>query len=432
MFKQQAIQAADPAAAKIVGKPQAVATSIPSQQQNLLPGEAPASALALRRITVNTSNGPVSFDVNSTPFYRNLTSNPQAMTAGMQFANAARKMYQNLTTGPLAMMMGHPFAATIALKDLALIPANAPKGIWRGELDRAFNTRLPYDPTFPIGAGSTMIKDAGTVIARHFADILGSNSMPASQNLRALLGNDKVDAMIAWMRSHIEQSNLATREAAMVGGGGNRSMVDFKTNMPDEAGMFRDPTAGRVAPSLGQGKLMQSLPLPIQGNVRAILNMNNLAKDLFGVIADAPHSYLYDVNRDNAAFPDEHWPGPVQEVTGNPGTMGRGGMTQKFGKSLPFYNTSVQGIAATMRAFRDRPIATGMTVLPILLTLAAAEHLSALLSGPQHVDDLKNRVSNDTHTRNAVSLRDPDLILTQRLRYHSSMSGRNCIHTSVD
>ena len=60
--------------------------------------------------------------------------------------------------------------------------------------------------------------------------------------------------------SHIEQSNLAIREAASVGGGGNRSMVDFSSNMPDEAGIFRDPTAGRVAPSLTQPPLMDKLP----------------------------------------------------------------------------------------------------------------------------------------------------------------------------
>ena len=47
--------------------------------------------------------------------------------------------------------------------------------------------------------------------------------------------------------------------------------------------------------------------MPVQGNVRAFLNMNNLVKDLFGVSADAPHSYYMTCNRDNAAFRlDEH------------------------------------------------------------------------------------------------------------------------------
>jgi hypothetical protein len=401
LFRQQAIQDADPTAARIISKPQAVATGIPNQQSNLLPGEPPSSAVR-RSITVQTSGGPVTWDVNSTPYYRNLTTNPQAMTAGSWFTNAARKLYQNLTTGPMGMALGHPFNATIALKDIPLIAANAPTGMWRGELDRAFNTRLPFDPTQLIGTGTTMIKDAGTVIARHYADLLGSTSNPMSQNLRALLGDDKMNAFAAWMRHHIEQSNLATREAMGVGGGGNRSMVDFRANMPDQAGIFRDPTAGRVAPSLTQSRILDKLPMPVQGNIRAFLNLNNLIKDLFGVVADAPHSYIYDLNKDNAAFTPRALASEVQQITGNPGTMGLGTQTQRFGKSVPFYNTSIQGAASVMRAFRDRPGSVAMTVIPVLLTLAAAEHLTALLSGPQHVDDLENRLSNDTRTRNAI------------------------------
>jgi hypothetical protein len=329
------------------------------------------------------------------------------MTAGSWFTNAARKLYQNLTTGPMGMVLGHPFNTTIAIKDIPLIAANAPKGMWRGELDRAFNTRLPFDPTQLIGTGSTMIKDAGTVIARHYADLLGSTSNPMSQNLRALLGDDKMNAFVAWMRHHIEQSNLVTREAAGVGGGGNRSMVDFRSNMPDEAGIFRDPTAGRVAPTLTQPPIMDKLPMPVQGNVRAFLNLNSLIKDLFGVVADAPHSYIYDLNRDNAAFTPRTLASEVQQLTGNPGTMGRGAITQRLGKSVPFYNTSIQGAASVMRAFRDRPLSVGMTAIPVMLTLAAAEHLTALLSGPQHVEDLEQRVSNDTRTRNAVIYHGP-------------------------
>ena len=94
------------------------------------------------------------------------------------------------------MVLGHPFNATIALKDIPLIAANAPKGMWRGELDRAFNTRLPFDPTqFQLVTGSTMIKDAGTVIARHLQTCLVAQAMPMSQNLRALLGDDKMNAL---------------------------------------------------------------------------------------------------------------------------------------------------------------------------------------------------------------------------------------------
>ena len=88
------------------------------------------------------------------------------------------------------------------------------------------------------------------------ADLLGSTSNPMSQNLRALLGDDKMNAFVAWMRHTLSSPTWQHAKAAGVGGGGNRSMVDFRSNMPDEAGIFRDPTAGRVAPTLTQPPIM--------------------------------------------------------------------------------------------------------------------------------------------------------------------------------
>ena len=86
LFRQQAIQDADPTAARIVSKPPT------GQGSNLSPGmsslrpsppEPPSSVMCRRSITVQTSDGPVTWDINSTPYYRNLTANPQAMTAGI-------------------------------------------------------------------------------------------------------------------------------------------------------------------------------------------------------------------------------------------------------------------------------------------------------------------------------------------------------------
>jgi hypothetical protein len=125
------------------------------------------------------------------------------------------------------------------------------------------------------------------------------------------------------------------------------------------------------------------------------------------VISDAPHSFYHDINVGNPKFTPRTLAAEVQGVTGNPGTQGQGNLTLKLSRSVPYYNTSVQGLGRSLAAFRDHPIMVGSSVMTTLLSIAAAEQLSALVSGPEHVDHLENRTSNSQKARNAIIYHGP-------------------------
>jgi len=368
-----------------------------------------------RSITINTAAGPRHFDIHNTALYSSLTSNPHNMGIGMGVANNIRQFYQNMTTGPLAMIAGHPFAIKQAIRDMALIPAQAGKGAYRGYLDRATGLRLPYDPTFPIGSVITGAKDVSTVTASHMADMLGSRTNPMSASLRKVFGHDAVDSWVDWMRARIAATSLAERQAIGVGGGGNRNTQQMEGFTTTLTGSYRDPTSSSVSPMLNHPNFVlipDRVPLPnvvkntangiVRGSAESYLSLRALARDLYNVISDAPHSFYHDINKGNPKFTPRTLAREVQDVTGNPGTRGIGKVTQALSRTVPFYNASVQGTGRALAAFRDRPIAMGTTVASILIPLALAEHISALVSGKEHVDHLENQTSNGTKARNGV------------------------------
>lgn len=405
---QLAKQAANPNMARIiteVGPGDAAALDRP-----------PNAASATRRtITIGTPEGDRTFDINSTPFYQGLGGGPMQMYIGGGIGNTIRRLVTSGTTGPLNMALGGFFAGKTFIRDLGLIPAQAPRGMWRGEFDRATGIRLPYDPTFPIGAGVTAVKDSTSVIAKNMGDILANRDNIISAPLRAALGDAKVDAMAHWVSARAEASKLAYREAQGVGAGGNRALLTSQAGT-----RYRNPTSDAVAPMLFKPNfklIPDRMSLPnfprntINGAVRGAastsISMSKLVRELYGTIADAPHSYLYDLNRGNPAYPGRSLSNAVQTVTGNPGTRGRGIWTQRVAGNLPFYNTGLQAVAASLASFRDNPLPLGATVGTILVMRALASHLSALLSGPAHVEHLENQLSNSVQTRNTIIYHGP-------------------------
>ena len=374
--------------------------------------ERSAPSASRRSVIINTATGKRYFDINNTAFYQGLTQGPQVMGHGMATANFVRRFYQNMTTGTAAMMFGHPFAMKNFIRDTMLIPAQAQKGLWRGELDKALGVRLPYDPTFAAGAGVTAVKDASTVFAKNFADMLASRGNLFSAMFRGVTSDAQIDSWVKWIRASVEHSKLMQREAQGVGAGGNRSLVDMNNLVQGKQGSYRDPTASSVSPLLNKpnfARIPGSVPLTnvARGTVTSAINLNTLAKELYGVISDAPHSYLHDLNVGNPKFPGRTLASAVQEVTGNPGTQGRGGMTRALSQSIPYYNTSVQAVGRSLAAFRDNPLAMGTTVGTVLATVALAEHLSALISGPEHVQHLEEKTTNSVKTRNAIIYHGP-------------------------
>ena len=401
VLSRAAQQAADPTLAEIVT-------------------ERPAGSALRRGITINTADGERHFDINNSAFHRWLTGGPQQMSSNLAVANWVRRGYQDLTTGPLAAAFGHPFALKNFIRDAMLIPGQAAPGLWRGEFDRALGTRLPYDPTFIIGSGTTAMKDSTTVVAKNMADILGNRENFIAAPLRKLFGDDQVDTWVDWMRNRIELTKLAQREAAGVGAGGNRATVDMNSAIMDKAGTYRDPTSNAVAPLLNKPNFMkipERVPLPnflrntingvTRGAAESYINLNTMARELYGAISDAPHSYLHDLNVDNPKFTPRVLASKVQDVTGNPGTRGLGKRTGQAAQTIPYYNTSLQAIGRSLAAFRDNPISSGVTAATIMGTLALAQHLSALVSGPDHVNHMENQLSNSVKARNAVIYHGP-------------------------
>ena len=120
---------------------------------------------------------PKSYDINNTAFWHSLGGGPQQTYVGNGIANVARKIVQDVNTGPASALFGAPFAAKTVIRDLGLLPAQAPTNMYRGALEAGIGKRipgLPYDPTFPVSVGRTMAGDVGSVIAEHFTDMLGS------------------------------------------------------------------------------------------------------------------------------------------------------------------------------------------------------------------------------------------------------------------
>jgi hypothetical protein len=186
------------------------------------------------------------------------------------------------------------------------------------------------------------------------------------------------------------------------------------------SGTIRDPTAGAVSPLLNRPNFQgipDRVPLPnfardtingvVKGTAESAINLHTLARELYGVIADAPHSYIHDLNISNPRYTPRTLATAVQGVTGNPGTRGMGVWTQRLSKNVPFYNTTIQALGGSLRAVRDNPIQTGTTIATVLATTALAEHLSALLSGPEHTKFLEDKLSNSTQARNATIFHGP-------------------------
>ena len=157
------------------------------------------------------------------------------------------------------------------------------------------------------------------------------------------------------------------RTAMGVGGGGNKSILAMQT--PGRNGTYRDPTGHEVAPHLGPLNFdaiptRLGLPNPIRNTVNGAvrgaaetyINLNSLVRKLYSVISDAPHSAIHDLNVDNPAYTPRTLAATVQNIAGNPGTRGTGAFAQRAATTLPWYNTSMQAGAASLRAFRNIPL----------------------------------------------------------------------------
>lgn len=380
--------------------------------------------------TVYTSAGPRHFDVNNT-YFRNSLKNASQLRLQLMNSGAARRLYQQLTTGPEAALLGGKFfGVTNFLRDVALAPGQMPRGYYTGAISRALGRDVPvYDPTVIPGSIATAGRDVSSALARGFADAFASRDNPLSKTLRLAAGDHGVERVRDWLNQQYLHSNLAFRHAQRVGGGGTLGVNEATTRLTGKSerqGTYRDPMAN-VAPLTmrpGVENIAEKVPLG-KGTVTSVINLRSLLHELHGVVSDAPHSYLFDINKDNPKIMEHGAPNyqrlanTVQQVIGDPATRGlaSGKLSSFIVHKLPYANTGIQATAAMGRAFRDHPLMwTGRTASAAAL-LAAGSQLSALLSGPEHVKDLENNVSN------------PQRIANQRF-YHGPGTNPN-VHTEI-
>ena len=422
VMKQWRLQEADPNFPKVV-------THVPEQTKNVTPLTTPTAETSMRRsITVHVDGKPMTFDVHNSAWLRGLKGGPKQMAMSNAIATGIRAGFTNATTGPAALLFSNPFFMKTVLRDMPTMQAQAHPDLWRGNIERAARRRipgLPFDPSAIPGTAVTAAKDATTVIVKHLADALASRNSELSMTLRPILGHKKVDALVDWMRAREAHSKLSSRSGHGVGSGGNRVSLNITPSVSEKGGSFRDPTHETVAPLLNKpnfGRIPKSIPLPnfiragiqnqVRGTVQSAIRLRALVNDLYEVLASSPHNYMNDVNIGNPKFTSRTLANEIQNITGNPSTRGSGKFAHWASSNVPFYNTSVQGTAAWKRSFTDRPFrtaitTTGTTTAITLIGYALLEHLTALLSGKEHVDHLENKLSNSTQAHNATFFHGP-------------------------
>ena len=393
----------------------------PEQYLSPIKPQTGTEAAVNRNITVPVAGVPTTFEINSTPLWHGLGGGPQLAAMQSGIARGIRNIITSTTTGPLSTFTGGPFAAITAIRDTALLPTQLPRGLLRGEIDRAFGRRVVpgYDPTFPISVGKALGADASSAITKHVTDMFSDRSNYMFKDIRfaleKLLGPQKVEALAGWMRGHVAGTHLTKDSAFGLGTTGNRRALNINPRISDIGGSFRDPTANTVAPMLSRPNfklIPDRVPLPnwiraginneARGAVESFINLRALAEELYDVLANAPHSAASRLNQGHPDYTPRALANAIHNVTGNPTTRGTGVWAQRLGANIPWYNANVQGATAALRAFRENPVALGARVAYLLTLAALGSQLSALLSGKEHVEDLEKKIPNTTQAGNVI------------------------------
>jgi hypothetical protein len=237
--------------------------------------------------------------------------------------------------------------------------------------------------------------------------------------LAKTFGQEGVDAMRDWMYNRYMNSNLAFRRSQGMSGGGSFETRDIRPQLQGVEGAHSLDPLANVAPTVAR-RSMIATAAPIgsvqRGMVTSYINLRSLIRDIHGAILDAPNTHLFDVNRANPALASARTGGKMnytrlahaaQSLIGDPATRGGGVWAQKLASSVPFLNIGVQSTAATLRSFRDHPVAWSAAAITPLIGASLAQNLSAIVSGPQHIAHLDQHLSNQQRESNVIMYHGP-------------------------
>jgi len=372
-----------------------------------------------RTVTRYKQGKPEVFEVNNTPLWNALQGGDRRIGMLMDTVNMMRRLNQAGETGVSGLLFNQrPFSIYhLARSGIAIPTARSPQFLG-GPMDamsRAF-FGVPYrgiDPSFMTGSVLEGLKGAGAAIAKNLGDMLSMGSHPLSMALRARKGDIWTDALADWFKAKYANSLMAERARYMPGGGGTMGEVESPSgaiiHMPrsNSKAMGISPIANLEPGALGTKNWFTRLPGG-QGTTAAYVNFRSLLRDIHREVADGGNAYFYRVNRDfNPNVSRETIARESQDILGDPTHSGAGRVAQTIGRTVPFINAMIQDTARMVRNFKNAPIAYPAALASTLTLITAAEVLSGMLGGPEHMKHMQDQMSAN-QTASDATIYDPN------------------------
>jgi hypothetical protein len=388
-------QAADPSRARIFNK------DVPFTSEG-------------RPITVYRDGVPHTYQVDNTQVWRAMKDNLGKTNLFWNTSDVLRRSMQSGTTGIAATAFGRrPYGMINLLRNIPQIAVDRRPGTSYGVIDRSVQRmtggpgyRGP-DPTQYIGSFAEAGKGAVNVTARNIADILRANT-PTSKAIRAMKGDAWVDALAQRMQNRYDATNipggLAERRMMGVGGSGAGGAADrpvFNVNVSSKTGY--NPLADAV-PGAFRGKVR----IPgYNGVTQTYINLRSVLRDIHQEISDGANSYYYKQMRGDPNLTKTQAAFEARRVIGDPSMTGASPIAQGFGRSIPYFNPSLQDAVRAARNLRDNPVAFILGTVHTLSVAAAASLLSAMLGGSKHLNMLGQLIGAHDRASNITFFHDP-------------------------
>jgi hypothetical protein len=358
-----------------------------------------------KSVTIPTIKGERHFEINNSFLRNSLTRNPTQMSTVLGWLNWGRQIAQSSGVGPIAMAGAKLFSPTHMIRYTVGPVATLPKQAYRGYLDRAIGTRLPYvpDPSRMVGIPATAAKDIGVAFARALHDALADSSHPGTSAWRAIAGESSVNSTRQWLANRLANTHAAENAAMGLGGSSGYGSRDLRPRLAGVQARYSGDPIGAVAPNVNSpARLQDTSPLGVvrRGTVSTVINLRNLLHDINGAILDSPNQFFTDINKTNPAYMNAagkldkpRLAEQMQSFLGDPATKGGSSVARGAAATGPFYNIALQGTTATVKSMRDHPFIWASSTLGPLIMGALASDISALMSGPQHLDHMQNHLT---------------------------------------
>lgn len=358
------------------------------------------------------NNGVKHIRIDNTDVYNMMKGNSiGAARVYLDAMDMGRRAYQKGTTGLVSTITGRAMPLRNAVFTSFMAPANSPRGMAGGLLDRTLQRATGRTSTITRGLDmplnvarlpitalqSGLERLAGTQVGDRVANRLADVLHPQATNvfntgLRSMIDPSIVDTMHQSIKSYYANSTVAfARERGIAG-----QSSPIHTEAP---GFVTGSKASRVG-DRGAGVRLETARVAPRAFINgrwaapraAGIRIHNVLGDIFNSISDLGHEQWLRTNRGNPNISPERLTYETRNLVGNPSRMGSSKIVQGMSSLLPYTNVSMQGIGRAMRAVGDSPVRTPLTIAMGLGTAAALSILTHMRSAA-HMDYLQNQVS---------------------------------------